>query len=313
MRRRDVSIDLDRLRERWPFPEVVARPGLEPAGAFGQSGTACFASSEDGTGWKVRLCRSALRAREIEHLIALAPGLFPRLVARSGRLLLFERLTDHREITREELLERLPDLGAMVATIHRAADDASLPRPGSRLLSQLRARYQLSRDLRRLGASDRVEASVLDALRTKCAHHSRAFGLPVAVELDDLHKGNFMVREVDGDLRYVDEEGVAIRPLGTGLASLAKTADQEAHWEAFRTGYASISDPAFITPAFTEYVVLLDTIRKVAHKLRGTEALGAERLEKLPEEIEDLRRLAERETASVAFELYRGPSADPDG
>ena len=78
--------------------------------------------------------------------------------------------------------------------------------------------------------------------------------------MDDLHKANFMLRPRDGDLRYVDEEGVAVRPRFTSLASLVKTADREEHWRLFRARLRTSSrDASAITPEYTEYVVLLDT------------------------------------------------------
>jgi hypothetical protein len=115
-----------------------------------------------------------------------------------------------------------------------------------------------------------------------------------------------MLRERDGDLRYVDEEGVAVRPRFTSLASLVKTADMEPHWQAFRRGYARVRDAAPITPEYTEFVVLLDTVRKVANKVRSAAHLDLERLSKLPAEIEDLRRVVRRVTPSLDFGFYRG-------
>jgi hypothetical protein len=125
--------------------------------------------------------------------------------------------------------------------------------------------------------------------------------------MDDLHKANLMLRARDGDLRYVDEEGVAVRPLLTSLASLAKSMDAAAEWEAFRAGYASMRSAAPITPEYTEYVVLIDTARKVAHKLRSGERIDAPRLEKLPDEIEDLRHVALRQVPRGAWHFRREP------
>jgi hypothetical protein len=180
-----------------------------------------------------------------------------------------------------------------------------VPGPAARWRAGARTRLQQARDLRLLARADALDAATRRALVERLAAHRRRFGLPLAVEMDDLHKANFMLRERDGELRYVDEEGVAVRPFLTGLASLVKTADREEHWHAFRAGYARAGDPAPITPEYTEYVVLLDTARKVANKLRSAGRLHAERLSKLPAEIEDLRRVVHREAASLDWGFFR--------
>ena len=163
---------------------------------------------------------------------------------------------------------------------------------------------QRARDIRLLTGA--VDPDTRGALADKLHAHRRRFGIPLAGEMDDLHKANFMLRERDGDLRYVDEEGVAVRPRFAGLASLVKTADQEEHWRAFRRGYARVGDASLITPEYTEYVVLVDTLRKVANKLRRGDRLDAERRSKLPAEIEDLRRIAHRSAPSLDFGVFRG-------
>jgi hypothetical protein len=105
----------------------------------------------------------------------------------------------------------------------------------------------------------------------------------------------------------VDEEGVAVRPLLTSLASLVKTADREDHWRAFRAGYvAERGEPGLITPEYTAYVVLIDTVRKVANKVRSAHKLDAERREKLPAEIDDLERVLAHEEASLDWGFHRG-------
>lgn len=278
---------------------------VEGPRGFAHSGTACFVQGHDGRRYKLRACASARRAREIEALLAIEPGIFPRVLGREGRLLWIEALGLHRALDRDELIARLGDVGAMVARLHTAAEALGLPRGADRLRAALRARVQLARDLRLLRRGTLDEPS-WQAVRAKLRAGARRFGLPLAVELDDIHKANLMLRPSDGDLRYVDEEGVAVRPLFSSLASLVKTADEREHWEAFREGYASRRDASAITPEYTEYVVLQDTLRKVANKVRAGKRLGAERRAKLPFEVDDLRRVAFQEVPSLDWHFYRG-------
>jgi hypothetical protein len=132
------------------------------------------------------------------------------------------------------------------------------------------------------------------------AHRAR-FGLPVELEHDDLHKGNWLLRDADGDRRYVDEEGVGLRPLGTGLASLLKTATRSRTWRLYRAGWAELGDAGVFTEEYTEYVLLMDAVRRVAHKLR-TEA----RVEKLPREIAELREMSDTPGLALAWRFPKG-------
>jgi hypothetical protein len=300
-------LDPERLLRARPFGGRVDLARVEPVSGFAHSGTAGFVRDANGRRYKLRACASPARAREIETLLGLAPRHFPGVVAREGRYLLIEALDEHRPLDREELLARLDQIGAMAAELHQAARRAALPGPAARVRATARARIQLARDQALLARSGVVEAATRVALVRKLRVHRRRFGSPVAVEMDDLHKANFMLRPGDGDLRYVDEEGVAVRPRFTSLASLVKTADREEHWRRFRAGYAAVGDASAITPEYTEYVVLLDTVRKVANKVRSGRALDAERRSKLPAEIDDLRRLVERSAPSLDFGFYRGP------
>jgi hypothetical protein len=304
---RTGPLDPERLLRANPFGGRVDLSRVEPVPGFAHSGTAGFVRDAEGRRYKLRSCASAARAKEIASLLTLAPKHFPRIVAREGRYLLIEALDEHRPLDREELLARLDQIGEMAAELHAAARRAALPGPAARVRAVARARIQLARDQALLARGNVLDAATRVALVRKLRAHRRRFGSPVSVEMDDLHKANFMLRERDGDLRYVDEEGVAVRPRFTSLASLVKTADKEAHWRLFRAGYATIADASTITPEYTEYVVLLDTVRKVANKVRSGTALDAERRSKLPAEIDDLRRVALRRAPSLDFGFFRGP------
>ncbi|HEX2484378.1 MAG TPA: hypothetical protein VHQ66_03710 [Myxococcota bacterium] len=302
---RDPSGPFERLLRSSRLAAELGVARVEAPRSFAHSGTARFVQGRDGRRYKLRVCSSARRAKEIETLLAAEPAIFPAVLGREGRLLWMEALGLHRALSREELIERLAGVGGMVARLHAAAEAKALPSRAGQLRAAARARLQLARDLRllRAGTLDGVSAR---AVAAKLAAGRRRFGLPLAVELDDIHKANLMLRPRDGDLRYVDEEGVAVRPLFTSLASLVKTADKREHWEAFRAGYARLRDASVITPEYTEYVVLQDTLRKVANKVRAGAKLGDERRAKLPFEIDDLRRVAFQETPNLDWDFFRG-------
>jgi len=301
-----LPLDPEALLRARPFRGVLRIDRVDPVGEFAHSGTACFVSDTEGRRFKLRRCASAWRAREIQRLLGGLGRITPGVVAREGALLLLEALDEHRPLEREELLARIPELGAIVARVHTAAERARVPSPPARLLATLRSRFQIARDLRALRRVATLRPEVQSAAEAGIDAGRARFGLPVSLELDDLHKANLMLRDRDGDLRFVDEEGVAVRPLFTSLASLVKTADREVHWWAFREGYATVRDPGAITPEYTAYVVLIDTVRKVANKVRAAGSLDAERREKLPAEIDDLERVISHDGSSPDWGFHRG-------
>ena len=112
-------------------------------------------------------------------------------------------------------------------------------------------------------------------------------GIEIALEIDDVHKQNFLLCEATGDLRYVDEEGIGLRPRGMGLASFVKTMTKAHTIDRYREGYARAGDASFLDNAYLELLVLLDTARRVGHKSRT-----GVRPEKLAAECEGLRAMA---------------------
>jgi len=281
--------------------EIDRVESVEEAGdAFAHSGTAFFVTARDGRRFKLRECSRPSRARAIERYVRALPELFPRLVARDGRYLLLEALDDYRAVSRLELTRGADRLGRMSALAHRAARANSLAGGARRRAVAVLSRHRFFRELsllRRRGTLP--EASCAGAARKYRAHFAR-FGLPIALELDDLHKGNVMMRESDGDLRYVDEEGIRLRPKGTGMASLLKTATTTQTLDLYREGYGRVGDAGFITPEYTEYLLLMDAVRRVAFKVR-TEG----RLEKLPREIGELREMADTPELALAWRFPR--------
>jgi len=298
-------LDPEALERARPFRDVLRIDRVDPVGEFAHSGTACFVSDTEGRRFKLRRCASARRAREIERLLGALGRITPRVVAREGALLLLEALDEHRPLERDELLARIPELGAMVAHVHSEAERAGVPAAGARFLATVRSRFQIARDLKVLRSAAALRPELQRAAEAGIEAGRARFGLPVALELDDLHKANLMLRHSDGDLRFVDEEGVAVRPLLTSLASLVKTADRESHWSEFRSGYATVREPSSITPEYTAYVVLIDTVRKVANKVLAADALGPERREKLPAEIDDLERIVSRDGLGLGWGFSR--------
>jgi hypothetical protein len=275
---------------------------VEPVSAeFAHSGTAFFVTDRGGRRFKLRDCRFGWRAGALARWIEALPDVLPALVARQGRYLLLEVLEDHRPVTRRELIRGAIALGRIGARTHRVG----APRgPRERALHRavsLGFDVRFRRDLVLLRRRGVVSAATARGALAKYRSHHRRYGLPVGLELDDLHKGNWMLRESDRDLRYVDEEGIGLRPLGTGLATLLKTATRTRTWERYRIGWAEVADASFLTMPYTEYLVLMDTVRRVAHKVR-TEG----RLEKLPDEVAQLRELAASREVALGWRFPAG-------
>lgn len=288
------------LRER-PFAGVADLVRVEPVDPrLAHSGTAFFVTARDGRRFKLRDGLRRRRAAAIERHVRALSEVFPPLLAREGRYLLLAALEDYRPVTRRELLRSADRLGRMTALAHVAGRPGGLlDRLHRRALAGLE-RHRFRRDLALLRRTGTLPAASCEGAARKYRAHRARFGLPIALELDDFHKGNVMIRESDGDLRYVDEEGVALRPKGTGMASFLKTANRQATQEYYRMGYESIAPADFITPAYTEYLLLMDAVRRVAFKVRAEV-----RLRKLPREVAELRAMADHAGISLDWRFPR--------
>ncbi|MDJ0786040.1 MAG: hypothetical protein QNK05_04490 [Myxococcota bacterium] len=300
---------LRRIRRARPFEDRLDIARIEPAsGDAAHSGTAFFApglapADSDGQGvrYKLRDCRNPIRAARLAHWIALLPEVVPALVARQGRYLLLEAVDDFRPITRVELVLRASAMGAIGARVHAAGRARTARDRAERALLARIALRRFRRELGLLVSRGALTPALRDGALRKFEAHHRSFGLPMALELDDIHKGNWMMRESDEALRYVDEEGLGLRPKGMGLASLLKTATRLQTWRLYKRGYAEVADDAFLTMPYTEYLLLIDTVRRVAHKVRTDS-----RIEKLPTELSHLRALAETPEVNLSWRFPKG-------
>lgn len=286
-----------------PFADRLELVRFEPlAVGEGHSGGAFRVEDDEGRAYKLRACGRAGRAREIERFVGLVPDIFPKLLGRDRRFLLFTFLEGYRSLTRRELLDASVRVGALTARVHRAGRQSRLlGGPGAWLVAA-RWRFQLARDLALLASREVVPVATLRTLRSKLAERRTRFGLPFELELDDVHKANFMIAPDEGDLRYVDEEAIGIRPRGLALATLLKTANLSETLESFREGYDSEADASWIEPAYVEYLLLLDAVRRVAHKIRNEV-----RLAKLPEEVAELAAIGQSLEVDLRWRFSKDP------
>lgn len=277
------------ILQRRPFEPGLRLVSLDSLGGEGaHSGTAFRAVDEAGRAYKLRQCGSERRAEEIEQLVRGLPWLFPSFIARDGDLLLLDLLASHRPLTRHELLARAAAIGGLIARLH-AAGRGALRSPVARRLSvALVCIGRLLADLILVARRGRLPMRSLLGLAGKALQRLLRYGVPLELELDDVHKDNFIWRPEDDDLRYVDEEAIGLAPRGLSMATLLKTANLSDTLEAYREGYDAEGDASWIVPGYVEWLLLQDAVRRVAHKLRS-----GLRLEKLPDELAEIRAMAD--------------------
>jgi hypothetical protein len=133
----------------------------------------------------------------------------------------------------------------------------------------------------------------------------RRHGTTVCLELHDAHKANFMV-DANGQLRYVDEDGLRYTLRGMALGKLLadtgvrpESPKRQLEWTEFCEGYAEVADASWLVREYRDGARLLELVRSVESKLRS-EA----RLFKVDAELEELRELVSGVKAG-------GPVADP--
>jgi hypothetical protein len=286
----------ERLAEDRPFHGSLEIDTVERLpGWKGGRATALFVTAGSGRSFKLRVCASPAQARRTARLVRRMPQVFPRLEGRDGRYLLLERLVGHRRLDEASLPEHCRALGRMYGQVHRngrasGRESARARGLADRVaggLASRRARRKFGHELaslRNAAVIDEVQARRIAGLfRVGLARH----GLPACCELRDFHAGNVMVDD-RGDLRFVDEDGVGFAVKGLGYAKLlAHTAEPRCHQD-FRDGYAEFADPSFLTPEYTRFLSLLDSVHSVESKARR----GAEK-SKLERSLSALRRAVE--------------------
>jgi len=295
------------LRER-PFARIAALERLEPLGdGEGHSGRAFLAHAADGRRFKLRVCASPRRAREIEQCMRGLPHVFPRLLAREGRYLLIELLDGMQVFDRKQLRPYAQRLGRFCAEIHGLGEPRGLGGRVRARLAAARIRLRFARQLRALRRQGLVDADLERRIRRAWRAWRRRWGVPVSLDLHDAHKANFMI-DGQGRLRFVDEDGLHYTLRGIGLGKLL--ADQGVRpdspkrmreWYRFCQGYAELADAGYLTPGYLDGVQMVELVRSIEFKLRR-EA----RLFKVDAELAELRELAERVKPAAG-------SADPSG
>jgi hypothetical protein len=293
--------DPDALLRQRPFAGVARLVGLRPlADDVAHSGGAFLAEADDGRRFKLRACESETRAREIASHMRALPAFFPELLAQEGPLLLIEYLDGEPVMDRKQLRPFAHQLGRAYADIHGAGELRGLRGVWRALRESLRIRVQFRRHIRALRRIDRELSDHAECM-WKAWH--REFGLPVALELRDAHKANFMIDRA-GALRYVDEDGRMYAMRGIGLGKLL--ADPGARpgspkrtfeWYAFCEGYSEAGDAGYLSPEYCAYARLMELVRSIEFKHR-TEG----RVHKVDEELDELREL-------VGPEVKRPPRA----
>jgi hypothetical protein len=282
--------DPQALLRRRPFAAVAPLVRISPLSGDGaHSGGAFLAEAEDGRRFKLRVCRSRRRARQLEATLRAVPEFFAALVAREGRLLLIEYLEGEAPSDRKRLRPYASDLGRFYAEIHRRGARRGAAGRLRTLLESLRIRLQLVRQLRVLA---RVDAGLARQVRAQMTRWRGSYGIPVALELWDTHKANFLIGG-DGRLHYVDEDGLHYAMQGMGLGKLLAdpgvrpgSPKRTREWYAFCEGYAQVGDAGFLTPEYCAYARLLELIRSIEFKLRKDQ-----RVHKLDDELAELREL----------------------
>jgi hypothetical protein len=306
LRRAPAAPDPEAILREQPFAPRVTLARIEPLAETGaHSGRAFLASASDGHRYKLRVCADERRARAMEAHVRRLPHVFPRLLARRGRHLLIELVPGESPSERKQLRPYARRLGRLYAEIHREGELRGLRGRVFARVEALRQRAQLARQLRALRRSGVVDTALARDVAAAVHVWRRRYGTPVALEPHDAHKQNFMI-DPDGELRYVDEEGLGYGIRGMGLAKLLSdrierpnSRGRREEWSEFREGYAEVGDAAFLTPDYRDYVRVLELVRSIEFKLRR-EA----RLFKIDADLSELRELVARVKTSAG-------SADP--
>jgi thiamine kinase-like enzyme len=251
----DSSALIATIEQERPFSDYCTIHKITPIFASNaRSGQVFFIETTKGK-FKLRVCKDAKQASEIEENMRKFSHIFPKFYGRDGRYLLIEALDGFRTLTQDDMKKNMRRIGRMYAEVHLYGKEALHDQKHwfSKRLDRLLERKVISREL-----YDRTVAAYAASLR--------AVGDHVALELNDVHKGNFMINDQEV-LYFVDEEGIGHRVKGIGIAKFIQQIDGR-DWREFVTGYSEVADPSLIrSKALLHHIAIIEPVRSMYAKL----------------------------------------------
>lgn len=266
-RRKRRVLDPDEIVASQPFANRLRiRSAERIPGRKEYRRSALSVTVNDGRRFKLRACASATQARAIEALIPAIPGVLPAFFGRDDHYLLFEWLEGYWPMDKPSMALHARGLGRMCATVNQQGAAPGPPGRVFRKLESLRTVRNFHRELALLRRLGWIDEEIHARLDEQFSAGLRECGTPICLELRDLHMGNLMVNEA-GDLRYVDELGLAYCVQGLGVGKLFGRSGREVHWSAFREGYTEVAGASAFTPEYFNLVRIVAGVHAAAKKV----------------------------------------------
>ncbi|HIH24475.1 TPA: hypothetical protein HA251_05555 [Candidatus Woesearchaeota archaeon] len=266
--------NLESVKNDRPFAHFLGEiQSIEPLIASNAlSGNAFFVACASGK-YKLRVCDSEARAKTIEDNLRRFPNIFPKFYGRDGRYILTEALVGYRGLTNDDLRRSARKIGRLCAEVNSAEANADHDHRQFFItrIAKLLHRGIIDRELhdRVLG---RYEQS-LDRVTVR-----------ISLDMNDLHKGNFMI-DKDDNILFIDEEGINPRMRGQGVAKLLRAIGHEDEYREFMAGYNEVADGSFLTPEYLAHMHLVELVRTINFKTE----VGVN-LDRAQKDLDELRK-----------------------
>ena len=250
-----ASADIQHILDDKPFADTIVIKDIQKLQEeHAHSGNAYWVIAADGKRYKLRACNNVDLAMRIERTIARVQHIFPKLYGRDRQYLLMEALEGYRRLTEEDLLKNLHAIGRIYGEVHQLQDAGN---HDHRTFYHARLFYLKTEGL--------IDDELYQKLREKFEHTIANIEYRISMDYNDLHAGN-MMQGPKGDILFVDEEGLAYRVKGLGLAKLLKTLKHDDQYKEFMKGYTEVTDGAYLTPEYLEHIRLVEIVQALANK-----------------------------------------------
>lgn len=246
----------DEILKDAPFRSLMVMSTVESlAGPGVYSGQTFMVTATDGRRFKLRRCGDVEKAKRIEENVRRFSHIFPKLYGREGRYILMEALSGYRDCTVEDLHRNARMIGRICAEIHQADVMTNYDR-GEFFTHQLI-------DLHKRGV---IDDNVY--LQTIAVYDRLVQDIDVKIRLDmnDIHAKNFMIDE-KGNMLFVDEDGIAYRAQGMGMAKLLKQLPDDATWREFEAGYGEVETQHPFTSQYKLLLFIMETVRSIHYRV----------------------------------------------
>jgi hypothetical protein len=216
-----------------------------------------FKITAAGRNYKLRCCDSEAAAEHIKDNIKKLPKYFPKFISQEGQFVLFDWIDGN--ILENHTIQDCYFIGKMMGEAHELGLIAENINPHSFFNSRIET-------LRTVFSEE-----IIEKIMSKYAQLTEKLKLDVVLEFSDVHQRNF-IKNKNGEIYYVDEEGFDYKIKGLGIAkplftqAWIKTQEEK---DAFWKGYNEHHSSDYFDKDYEKFICFVQLLRTITVRVKS--------------------------------------------